>query len=951
MSNPIVKIILSAVDNVSGPSKAAEGGVDGFTKKIGTAAKAVSAFIAGSALARFFQSAVAASVEFEKSQSRLEATAKLTGVALEDLQAISARGQKEFGLNANLANDFAIELAKLASKAGDVGKAGPAMQAFLDIGAARGLSASETLKAVQQAVLGIDEGTDKLFNKNPSALYAEYAAQIGTTAGKLTDQQKQQAILNAALTDGAKVQGEYQKYLDSMGGAIDRVKNGWESFKIAVGQAITSGGEMSQVTSGLAGVLGHLAGWVKDNEVGIGRFTAAAIDVGRAIVDVAKAIFEILRPGLQYLSGGGGALALLTLIVNELGVGFRGFAGAALWAYGQVEKATAAFIDKAGKVLRVFGIHLSDEYVATLKRSAEAAVEQGAKLLEQAKDQHEFAQQQFTKAAERGEDDRLRVARTGAESVAAAVAAAAQQAAQARAAAAAEAREREKKEAEEHAKFMKDIEAKQLEAYIAKQKKIAEEPRFWEQIRSSVATINQQHEWANEQLTAQRNTLATSVGHARELKAETEQEAAAQTAATKAAKERQEKLEKTVDAAAQIGRSFIDIGQATGLIDRDMGSVLNSVVNIGVSLTKIGVDPLGGMIGVISGLANVITGFGNSEAHKRYVETMNRNRDAVERLTREVGNLNLGATGRAFAGTRTAIEATQQAMASGQIGGRTHVERSNNALAFFRQQLLSQGVSVADARQLLEDLQFGDVLSSGTTFVGSLGAVQSGLAQTEFGRYGQDFESQLQALQDSFDVFGLGDEQKLSGYATLASRFSPALAAALGSGDPRGALQSLFSQLVTGGLAPGDFGQLSGTQFRDMIKLLLPLFGDSASVAAGGEGALTFGVSTDKGAKLPIAAGALGDVGALIAPELATSILPAGGGPSASLGAQYNEITFGDIHVEITSPLTGDPARDGERIGAAIRAALEDELPDITRSVLRRAGDELALQRGAQGLS
>ena len=62
-------------------------------------------------------------------------------------------------------------------------------------------------------LLGIDEGTDRLFNRNPSALWKEYAASIGTTAGKLTDAQKQQALLSAALLEGAKVGGEYERFL------------------------------------------------------------------------------------------------------------------------------------------------------------------------------------------------------------------------------------------------------------------------------------------------------------------------------------------------------------------------------------------------------------------------------------------------------------------------------------------------------------------------------------------------------------------------------------------------------------------------------------------------------------------------------------------------------------------------------------------------------------------
>jgi hypothetical protein len=175
---------------------------------------------------------------YDNAQRQLAATAKLTGVNFGFLQSTSKAAQDEFKLSAISANAFTIELTKLASKAGDVGKASAGLEAFLDIGAARGLSADQTLKAVQQSILGIDEGTDKLFSKNPSVLYAEYAAQIGTTAGKLTDQQKAQAVLNAAMQDGAKVRGEYQRWLTTSQGQQFLLTQSLEQTQAVLGRAL-----------------------------------------------------------------------------------------------------------------------------------------------------------------------------------------------------------------------------------------------------------------------------------------------------------------------------------------------------------------------------------------------------------------------------------------------------------------------------------------------------------------------------------------------------------------------------------------------------------------------------------------------------------------------------------------------------------------------------------------
>src|SRR5574338_18611 len=196
----------------------------------------VTAVIGGVASA--YRSATGAADALSRSNVALDGTAKMTGTSLAALQAISAEGQRSFRLSAIQANELAVEMAKLARKARDVGQAGPALAACLDIGAARGMSAEQTLIAVHQAILGIDEGTDKLFNKNPSVIYKEFAESIGTTAGKLTDQQKAQALLNEAMTSGEKVRGSYAQWLETTAGRSQQLATQWERLAMGVGSLI-----------------------------------------------------------------------------------------------------------------------------------------------------------------------------------------------------------------------------------------------------------------------------------------------------------------------------------------------------------------------------------------------------------------------------------------------------------------------------------------------------------------------------------------------------------------------------------------------------------------------------------------------------------------------------------------------------------------------------------------
>lgn len=199
---------------------------------------AVSATIGavGVALNRTFAAADA----FDASQRRLASTAKLTGQNLGFLQTVAADANRELGIGARMANEYAIEVSKLAGKAGQIEKTSDAIRALLDLGAGRGFSAGQTLQAVQQAILGIDEGTDKLFGKNPSVIYAEFAAQVGLSASKMTDQEKALALLSAALSDGGKVVGAYTEYLASNAGQSERNRIKTEELAASIGRSMSA---------------------------------------------------------------------------------------------------------------------------------------------------------------------------------------------------------------------------------------------------------------------------------------------------------------------------------------------------------------------------------------------------------------------------------------------------------------------------------------------------------------------------------------------------------------------------------------------------------------------------------------------------------------------------------------------------------------------------------------
>lgn len=223
-------------------TRAATSDVERFAQRTEGISGRLSAALAGAfsfaaitaGLGRAFQAADAA----DRSFRQMAGTAAISGLNLNQLAAAAQRIHDTMGVSTVAANGLSTEVAKLASKAGEMDHLSEGMQRFLALGGARGLGAAETLDAVRQAVLGIDEGTDKLFGKNPSVLYREYADSIHTTVGRLTDAQKAQAIWTAGLRDGGRAAQLYADYLQSPQGQLDQLKSKTEDSFATLGRSL-----------------------------------------------------------------------------------------------------------------------------------------------------------------------------------------------------------------------------------------------------------------------------------------------------------------------------------------------------------------------------------------------------------------------------------------------------------------------------------------------------------------------------------------------------------------------------------------------------------------------------------------------------------------------------------------------------------------------------------------
>jgi hypothetical protein len=246
MAEKKITVVIDGQEFVSKAAGSASGAMDGFASKIPGWGKAIALATAAfailskavQAVGEFVMESIESYDRYASSQNKMAAQSKLTGVSLADLKAMAKTAREEFNLGSVVANDAATTVAKYASRAGDATQANKLLAAALDLGAASGLTAAESMDALEQGLRGQDEGFDKLLGKNPSALWKEYADANGLAAGKMTDTQKRMAELTAVVEAGNIVQGSYNERTASGAGQTEAMSNQLDNAKVAFGKAI-----------------------------------------------------------------------------------------------------------------------------------------------------------------------------------------------------------------------------------------------------------------------------------------------------------------------------------------------------------------------------------------------------------------------------------------------------------------------------------------------------------------------------------------------------------------------------------------------------------------------------------------------------------------------------------------------------------------------------------------
>ena len=303
MADREITVKINGQEFVRKATDSAAGGLEGFASKIPGWTKAAGliglAFGAVTAVVEKVGAAVMAGIEsydrYAAAKGRLAAQAKLTSIPLAELNKITDEAKDKFGMGSEAAMNAAATVGKYAQRAGDATQANKLLASALDLGAASGLTAAETMEALEQGLRGQDEGFDKLLGKNPSAIWKDYADANGLAVGKMTDTQKRMAEMSAIMEAGNVVAGTYSDRMASGAGEQEKLNNRLEDAKIAFGESIQP--VRIFVTQGLVALV----------EIG-GKVITAVGKITNAVGVVLVGSFQLCRGVLGDLVEGFGKL-------------------------------------------------------------------------------------------------------------------------------------------------------------------------------------------------------------------------------------------------------------------------------------------------------------------------------------------------------------------------------------------------------------------------------------------------------------------------------------------------------------------------------------------------------------------------------------------------------------------------------------------------------------------
>src|SRR5512139_2281940 len=163
MSNPIVRVILSAIDNTADGTKKAASGIEAWAGKVKTVVAGAAAVLAGSALLKFFADSVEESLAAQRAAGLLELAITRVGGSYRQLTPqieAQVRALQALGF----ADDAVVDtLAEMITISGDAKGALANLGVVADLARAKNIDLSTAGELVAKAMAGNTTALQKLY--------------------------------------------------------------------------------------------------------------------------------------------------------------------------------------------------------------------------------------------------------------------------------------------------------------------------------------------------------------------------------------------------------------------------------------------------------------------------------------------------------------------------------------------------------------------------------------------------------------------------------------------------------------------------------------------------------------------------------------------------------------------------------------------------------------------
>jgi phage-related protein len=221
-------------------SQAAEGFVQTANRLKGAiTGVGIASAAAITAMVAFGTKSFMAAARVDELDIAMNAVGKSTGLGYQVIKDATL-AIKANGIEMEIAQKSAL---KFAQNNLELGKAADLARVAQDLAVISGMNSSDTYNMLTHAVItGRSEVLKSVgIQKSAGQMYESFARSIGKTTKQLTYQEKQQAVLSGAITEGAKVAGTYEAAMTSPGKVLRSFARVQNEIQVSIGNVLLKG--------------------------------------------------------------------------------------------------------------------------------------------------------------------------------------------------------------------------------------------------------------------------------------------------------------------------------------------------------------------------------------------------------------------------------------------------------------------------------------------------------------------------------------------------------------------------------------------------------------------------------------------------------------------------------------------------------------------------------------